>query len=228
MSVGKSGIETRDTRGGRKMRWLALGLAASLAVSTLFVATSTNSQAPIASPGLKAFADYRDWVLLEDLEYHIGETSLTITVPKGFVTDFASIPQPFWSLGLSPEGTYSKAAIVHDYLYWTQLCTRLQADNILMIAMKESRVPDGTRTLIYEGVRAGGSKAWADNEVERRQGLPKVIPAGALNFGPLVLWRDYRAKLLADRVSDPAPRPQTYCAVGNTTDVPGAEVRKTN
>jgi hypothetical protein len=46
----------------------------------------------------------------------------------------------FWSADLSPNGKYSKAAIVHDYLYWTQGCTREQADNLLDIAMKESNV----------------------------------------------------------------------------------------
>src|SRR5262249_44656751 len=108
---------------------------------------------PIPSPPAKPFADNQDWVLIQDLDYHIGESSVTITVPWGFVTDFASIPQPLWSFGLSPNGKYSRAAIAHDWLYWTQLCTRLEADNLLMIAMKESRVPLGTRDLIYSGVR---------------------------------------------------------------------------
>ena len=72
-------------------------------------------------------------------------------MPKGFVTDFASIPQAFWSFGLSAHGRNSKAAIVHDYLYWTQGCSREQADNLLMIAMKESSVDTGQRIAIYDG-----------------------------------------------------------------------------
>jgi len=84
--------------------------------------------------GLSAAADNRDWVLIEHLRYQIGQTSTVIVVPRGFVTDVASIPQAFWSFGLSAHGRYSKAAIVHDYLYWTQGCSREQADNLLMIA----------------------------------------------------------------------------------------------
>jgi hypothetical protein len=68
--------------------------------------------AAIESPTVRPFADHREWVLVEPLEYVIGQSSVSITVPHGFVTDFASIPQPFWSL-LSPHGLYSKAAIVH-------------------------------------------------------------------------------------------------------------------
>jgi hypothetical protein len=176
---------------------------------------------PIPAPILKPFADNRDWALTEDVVYHVGSSDVTIAVPEGFVTDFASIPQIFWSAGLSPDGRYSKAAIVHDYLYWTQLCTRKQADNILLIAMEESEVGSITRTLVYEGVRLGGSRAWTANAREKAQGLPKVIPDDALDFGPQVLWRDYRLKLKADGVKDPKPSPGTYCAVGDKTDVPG-------
>src|SRR5262245_55189884 len=47
------------------------------------------------------------------------ETFQAVTVPVGFVTDFASIPRIFWS-ALPPDGRYTYPAIVHDYLYWTQ------------------------------------------------------------------------------------------------------------
>ena len=36
-----------------------------------------------------------------------------VTVPTGFVTDFASIPRIFWS-ALRPDGEYAYAAVVHD------------------------------------------------------------------------------------------------------------------
>jgi hypothetical protein len=182
----------------------------------------TMAPQPIDAPLLKPFADNRDWVLFHDLDYHVGQTDTTITDPKGFVTDFASIPQAFWATGLSPNGRYSKAAIVHDYLYWMQGCTRKQADNILMIAMKESEVDVPTRTAIYEGVRFGGDSAWDGNASERARGLPRIIPDGDLEFGPTVLWRDYRQMLARRGIADPAPAsPPAYCTVGDTTDVPG-------
>jgi hypothetical protein len=161
-------------------------------------------------------------VLFEDLRYRVGDSSIVITVPRGFVTDFASIPQGFWSLGLSPNGTYSKAAIVHDFLYWSQGCTQLQSDNILLIAMKESNVDLPLRNAIYQGVRFGGAAAWARNADEKSQGLPRVVPASAMAFGPTALWRDYRVTLKQNGVIDPPFDVQpAYCAVGDSTEVPG-------
>jgi hypothetical protein len=110
-------------------------------------------------------------MLVESVEYSIGHSGVIIIVPKGFVTDFASIPQPLWSFGLSPHGRFSKAAIVHDYLYWKQDCTREQADKLLLIAMKESGVSSSQQTEIYLGVRAGGESAWESNRRDRAAGL---------------------------------------------------------
>ena len=36
-----------------------------------------------------------------------------------FMTDFASIPRPLWSI-LPQWGRYGNAAVVHDFGYWTQ------------------------------------------------------------------------------------------------------------
>ena len=48
-------------------------------------------------------------------------------MPTGFVTDFASIPPIFYSV-LRPDGEYAYAAVIHDYLYWTQTRPREDAD----------------------------------------------------------------------------------------------------
>src|SRR5256885_9984018 len=50
-----------------------------------------------------------------------------VEVPKGFVTDLASVPRIFWSY-LRPDGNYAYAAIIHDYLYWVQSRAREAAD----------------------------------------------------------------------------------------------------
>jgi hypothetical protein len=92
----------------------------------------------IQVPTLKPFTDSKDFMLVRDMVYVLGQTDISITVPKGFVTDFASGPKVLWSFGLSPHGKFSKAAIIHDYLYWTQGCSRQQSDVIMLIAMKES------------------------------------------------------------------------------------------
>ena len=71
------------------------------------IAYQASAQAPPQSPGVRAFGDNKFWIVLEDMRYVIGSTQDQIIVPKGFVTDFASIPRELWSLGLSPHGRYS-------------------------------------------------------------------------------------------------------------------------
>ena len=90
---------------------------AQLLIALVCVAPVSWSQQTPPSPAVRAFGDNKFWIVVEDMPYVIGSTTERIVVPKGFVTDFASIPQPLWALGLSPHGQYSRAAIVHDYLY---------------------------------------------------------------------------------------------------------------
>lgn len=115
------------------------------------------------------------WALAEEITYAPSDGSGVITVPKGFVTDLASIPQPFWAL-LPPDGPWVKAAVIHDYLYYTQgsgvwKChprsitaakdyTRPQADWILRDAMQDRGVGGFKRNVIYLAVRVGGQHGW--------------------------------------------------------------------
>jgi hypothetical protein len=63
---------------------------------------------------VSSFADGENWFLVEDLHYEIRDTGKIVIVPKGFVTDFASIPRPFWSI-VPTWGKYGPPAVVHDY-----------------------------------------------------------------------------------------------------------------
>src|ERR1700712_3058895 len=98
------------------------------------------------------FGDGDNWLLVDELEYRIHETDSMIKLRPGFVTDFASVPRPFW-WALPTWGQYGPAAIAHDFLYWDQQCTRKQADEILLAAMKDSDVWPPWRSIIYAGVR---------------------------------------------------------------------------
>lgn len=184
----------------------------------IFVA---GCQAPPA-PTVRPFGDNNFWVAVEPLEYIIGSTSDRIVVPKGFVTDFASIPKPLWSLGLSPHGQYSRAAVIHDYLYWAQACTREQSDRLLLIAMKESSVGSFDEFLVYQGVNVGGKGPWNDNAKERAGKLPRVIPDKYLRpADPNATWPEYRSYLVKEGVVDPPFEQQpAYCHYGDSTEVP--------
>ncbi len=103
-----------------------------------------------------------------------GDKYQGVEVPAGFVTDFASIPRLFWSL-LRPDGEYAYAAVIHDYLYWTQTRSREEADGILLLAMKDFDVAETTATAIYEAIRIGGGKAWRTNSQLRLNGEKRVL-----------------------------------------------------
>lgn len=112
----------------------------------------------------------RKWELYTEFDYHVGDekSDWSIHVPRGFQTDFASIPRIFWSI-LPPDGEYTGAAILHDYIYnqrgkalgpnGTDL-NRAQADGIFLEAMTVLNVPWWKRTIMYHQVRLWGWKFW--------------------------------------------------------------------
>jgi hypothetical protein len=95
------------------------------------------------------------FTLLYPFSYHSDVLGCIITVPKGFVTDLASIPRlPVIYLLLN--GVADEAGVVHDYLYSTGLVPRIKADQVLREACICSGVSSWKASLIYAGVRIGG------------------------------------------------------------------------
>lgn len=193
-----------------------------LVVGCVGAAILTGCRQAPPSPAVRAFGDNKFWITIEPMEYIIGTTRERIVVPQGFVTDFASIPQSLWSFGLAPQGQYSRAAIVHDYLYWAQSCSREQSDRLLVIAMKESEVGRFDEFAVFQGVRRGGQRAWDSNADERKAGLPRVVPEEYQRpTDPNMRWPAYRTLLVQKGVMDPLFESNpTYCAFGDSTTVP--------
>lgn len=82
-----------------------------------------------------------------------------IDVPKGFKTDFASVPRLFWRR-LPKWGKYSYAAVVHDYLYYSHIVSRKKADLIFKDLMLRNGVSKIKANIMYLAVRIGGKKGW--------------------------------------------------------------------
>ena len=112
-----------------------------------------------------------------------------IEVPKGFVTDFASIPQIFWSI-LRPDGDYTYPAIIHDYLYWTQNLSREKSDLIFKLAMKEFGVDSTKIFVIYNAVRAGGNMAWNSNANLKSKGEKRILQKFPRD--PRIEWKEWK------------------------------------
>lgn len=99
--------------------------------------------------------EHRDWQLLSPLKYKGNDE--TFEAPADFITNFASVPQVFWSV-VSPWGRQMKAAIMHDYFYKTGCVSRLDADRLFYRMMKELGVSWWKRQVMYRAVRLFGSK----------------------------------------------------------------------
>ena len=96
-----------------------------------------------------------EWEIYEGFTYQDDKLGIKITVPKSQTTDFASIPPVFWPI-LPPVGRYSKAAVVHDYLYRHGLFTRKDCDLIFLHAMEELNVAKWKRIIMFWVVRLFG------------------------------------------------------------------------
>jgi hypothetical protein len=96
----------------------------------------------------------RKWRVEREFSYHIGsEGSLeVVTVPNGFETDFASVPRGLWNI-IPPDGEYTQAAVLHDFLCVTKPFPQKRIDYIFYEAMVVLGVPLWKRKLMYWAVR---------------------------------------------------------------------------
>jgi hypothetical protein len=188
-------------------RRIVIALAAG---SMVAAATALRSQQPIDPVDFRPFVDGNNWIVRQPLVYRIGISNDSITVPVGFVTDLASIPQVLQSI-IRQNGLYLLPAVVHDYLYWKQTCTREQSDQILLFGMIENNVSDIHRIAIYQAVRAAGSFAWEANARERTAGLIRILPADRMKIGATTLWPEYQLQLSKQGV---ASGPDSVIAAG--------------
>jgi len=99
-------------------------------------------------------------VLIEDWLYCYPSTGDVFLVPRGYETDFASIPKiARWAV--NPFGNHAEAAVVHDWLYAVgEPGKRKDADQVFRFAMKEQGVNIVRRNVMYRAVRRGGEKAY--------------------------------------------------------------------
>lgn len=101
--------------------------------------------------------DDKYWEVLE--EYRYATTKGVIVVPKGFKTDYASVPKIFRNI-INSYGKHGRAAIVHDWLYSKECnlnITREEADKIFLEIMEEWKVSKWKRILMYRLVRRFGA-----------------------------------------------------------------------
>ena len=79
---------------------------------------------------------------------------------RGFMTDGASIPRPFWCFAPPVAGKYLEAAIIHDLLYATHVLDRKTADKIFLELMIYLGVRKIKARVMYRIVRMFGQGHW--------------------------------------------------------------------
>lgn len=91
-----------------------------------------------------------------------------ILVPQWFITNGASVP-PLIRKIVSPTGSMFRAAVVHDYLYYSQIRTRKASDRIFSKIVLDDT---GSRLLslsAYIGLRCFGGRFWKNGPTSIEQ-----------------------------------------------------------
>ena len=91
---------------------------------------------------------------------YVPKCGLVITVPKGFITNFAT-----W---VKPRGRYDVAAVIHDYLYG-QKTGRHYADRVFNECMRRGGCSQARINIMYYGVRLFGWWAYHVSPLLKRK-----------------------------------------------------------
>lgn len=126
---------------------------------------------PIGGKWWRLDGSYSIWFTYKGKRYRL-------TLPEGFVTDFASIPKLVWSILAPWDYQYTPACLPHDLGYelagsltvwwhngvtWTPKrleLTRRAVDDLMYWGMVARGTPKWKVNAIYSAVRMGGWLAW--------------------------------------------------------------------
>jgi hypothetical protein len=158
-------------------------------------------------------ADYRTWRLEQELVYEVGAegSGRIVRVHPQFETDGASVPR-LLQFYLPTWGRYSRAAVIHDYLYaqlrpggspHPQAPSRQAADAVFLEALEVCGVSIVIRRIMWAAVRVFGYLALLRaRKVAAAKGdpMPEVAPRPALDIS-----RKRNSKPEADSTPTPTP-----------------------
>jgi hypothetical protein len=113
------------------------------------------------------------WEVYKGFEVIVNGNKLV--VPEGFKTDLTSIPSVLWPM-LSPMGSYTPAAVFHDYLYCVQPCSKEKADTMFLEGMVSLEVDKDIRNMIYAAVDNFGQSAWDEHTAHHKVGTITDVP----------------------------------------------------
>lgn len=114
------------------------------------------------------------WRIDREVTFHVGSKDGldVITVPDGFITDFASVPWPA-SMLIPMSGRHNMAAVVHDFLYSLlgeislpnnlKKRSRSECDAVFLEALNACGCNWFKSQIMYRAVRLAGWMPWDDH-----------------------------------------------------------------
>lgn len=172
----------------------------------LLASCATMSPPSIARLGDNTFVLTHPMTI--DLELPGGISQ--IVVPAGFMMDLASSPRITHVMEGKTDRSMG-AAIVHDYLYWDQRCSKDEADAIFKLLMKQSQVWWLPNFFFGEAVSVFGGSSYDRNTSARSNGERRYMTDPYLKN---VLSQNLAPGLSFKRVQE-----QATLAKGSTFDV---------
>lgn len=129
--------------------------------------------------------DDADYIVARDytVSFNLDGKKRKITVPRGMLTDLASVPRVAQSM-IGRVGPHLEASIVHDFLYiaWQDLAghgarekDRTFADNVLLTALVEAKVDLIVREAMFKAVRIAGWPVYKERDEPRYVELPSEV-----------------------------------------------------
>jgi len=105
---------------------------------------------------------------MQEFFFYFDENDKTkgVLIPKGFITDFATVPWYLWSI-YPPTGLHTKPAVLHDFLYSKEsplTLSRKECDKMFLDSMKALKVKKRIRYPMYWGVRFKGYKKYKTDD----------------------------------------------------------------
>lgn len=109
-----------------------------------------------------------DWFeLTEDCVFKLESGQVLFIIPRGYPTDFASVPRIAWSI-FPPHGLMANASILHDYMYDNRINedklgadqARVFADKLFLAHCLNDGVPMWQAAFVYGIIRLFGKSWW--------------------------------------------------------------------
>jgi hypothetical protein len=122
-------------------------------------------KSPLVVQGLRYETDKGGralWQVQQPLVFASETLGREITVPAGFITNYASVPRLPLIFLVAGDRSFDEAA-VHDWLYTSHECTKDQADRVFLEALLlNPKIPAGLAQTMFKAVSWFGGGSWSD------------------------------------------------------------------